>query len=1311
MLETLRQRKSHFGFAFVMAAFFVGMAFLFAVFGRGGNVLKESALVAPGNDEIVASAADNVIKRKEYQDQEVTYTRAFWNYTAQYDIVGMYRVTQATGGAEIKTEINFASRPNMVVGIYEVTVTPRSGYVFEDGKTEQTFRLTVKPATLQWKFQGNTVTRYMDSTYTEMREDKDFDPTMWSSDALKYNPRDDISASFVPSGSGWTYSWSGVKAGDNPLSEAEAAEANRFYAWDLSKETGKQELANNTKGNPPYIWEAGDYKFTVCDPENYTNPTLILRIVPKKVNIYTLEALQWITREGSNGSALRSGTVYVYQYKDPNLTQASYYYSANQLSSAPNAAWQDWKFDRSFTANLSIYGYREGLNHAIRLNHDQTEGSAVKTYYIAEYDGEYGGTDLGGTEIRQSGRYTAYATLTNARNYVIDERLDDSEDIDARGLSITISNGTVKVKKDWYVVHYNNMLLDVSGKHETEGQEIPYEIPSWTFGSYPTDGIKAPYLQHGDEWNKIDRNTYLADSWASNYYLRVNGVFGSVSYDNDGLVWEDDLVRLRDGAMDLVTFTLKRNGETLCADQMRNMWGYYFNRYMPAGEYEVIFNVVSLSISSRHNHWWNNQLATNCGTEFPGFSQSYRFTVSPCPISVNDAAFNAYNSDLKPFEINFADIKNNRQPFFEVITATFPSAVTRSTVLAGADSYWKTNAETYFDEAPWLTFNLMTMPDNTYYAADAAAWNTYISGANKYRVFYRSNLRNYLDPTEDAVLDKDARYTKYFEVLVYEVVELPSPVHTEFTYTGNQHALASETVDSRYELSDNMATIVGEYTAKFTLRNNADYPIYRWNGWKEDVYPCKFEILPASVTAPSLGSHYYSGLQLYPDIRVALGPTGAPLYQINLLNLPLGQLGYVDAGSYDVELQLRDAANYVWVDGQGVRIADAVNGKIIQKFIIHPALNAWLGAIRLQGWEWGSYSAQVNVPNARATSGAVRYTVTEDEAGLAPVAGLSAFTVQSGSVDEATETAMKALSAKTYYLWAEAVPNNNYATIEKTHCSFTVTQARNWWNVAPSIDRWAEGSTPNAPTATARHGTAIVRVFAREGSEVFYDSTQNINRLAEAKAGKYILQYEVAGTGNYLGIESESREFTVYPAPGEGNVNSIWQLAPGIDSWTEGDAPNLPFGAASEDGVEIVYSYLDANGTRLASAPAQAGNYRLVAVAYRDGVEVARSEVSFEIKAKRNPMSGVDEDGKMNGAMIALIVIVVILGVVGLGLGGVLGYMFMKKKGIVMPWERPKPVMPEISFHYGSSEEKTERETEELPHGPNGQSNHYYDED
>ena len=124
---------------------------------------------------------------------------------------------------------------------------------------------------------------------------------------------------------------------------------------------------------------------------------------------------------------------------------------------------------------------------------------------------------------------------------------------------------------------------------------------------------------------------------------------------------------------------------------------------------------------------------------------------------------------------------------------------------------------------------------------------------------------------------------------------------------------------------------------------------------------------------------------------------------------------------------------------------------------------------------------------------------------------------------------------------------------------------------------------------------------------------------------------------------------------------------------------------------------------RLASAPSQAGNYRLLAVAYRGGVEVARSEVAFEIRVKPDAMSGVDEKGNMNGAMIALICIVVIFGVVGLGLGGVLGYMYIKKKGIAMPWNRPKPTMPQISFNYGKSEDDVDNEDDyELPHGPDG---------
>ena len=86
-----------------------------------------------------------------------------------------------------------------------------------------------------------------------------------------------------------------------------------------------------------------------------------------------------------------------------------------------------------------------------------------------------------------------------------------------------------------------------------------------------------------------------------------------------------------------------------------------------------------------------------------------------------------------------------------------------------------------------------------------------------------------------------------------------------------------------------------------------------------------------------------------------------------------------------------------------------------------------------------------------------------------------------------------------------------------------VPEGANVFTIAPAIQGWTYGETPNAPIGTAKYGT--VEFTYSDSEQETYTNVQPTN------AGNYYMKATVAGTDNYGGLSSTPIAFSIAKAP------------------------------------------------------------------------------------------------------------------------------------------------------------------------------------
>ena len=212
---------------------------------------------------------------------------------------------------------------------------------------------------------------------------------------------------------------------------------------------------------------------------------------------------------------------------------------------------------------------------------------------------------------------------------------------------------------------------------------------------------------------------------------------------------------------------------------------------------------------------------------------------------------------------------------------------------------------------------------------------------------------------------------------------------------------------------------------------------------------------------------------------------------------------------------------------------------IFDAYEIVKARNGWQDVPYIMHWTYSSFNRGVNLikatPYLLDDPAGLWYSIASDENGESLVVGLEHFTVDSNwQVTAEVEKVLKSLPAVTYYLVAHVEGTDNYYELDTQVIPFTVFKANNSWSETPSVNTWTEGQYGNEKDRVTAHplfGTAHVTIVDEEGN-VVYSSDEGIDKLAEAKAGRYTLTAFVDGTDDYTNISDYNLVFRIFKKPG-----------------------------------------------------------------------------------------------------------------------------------------------------------------------------------
>lgn len=197
-------------------------------------------------------------------------------------------------------------------------------------------------------------------------------------------------------------------------------------------------------------------------------------------------------------------------------------------------------------------------------------------------------------------------------------------------------------------------------------------------------------------------------------------------------------------------------------------------------------------------------------------------------------------------------------------------------------------------------------------------------------------------------------------------------------------------------------------------------------------------------------------------------------------------------------------------------------------FEILQAQNSWEKVPSIMNWTYRSFDKQVNkltaAPRLLDNARDMWFKIATDTAGKNAVEGLEHFTLRDGVVDDQVAEKLASLPVGDYYLLARVEANYNYTALTPDGIAFRVFTAVNYWETAPSVSPWVTGSydaDENGVTGKSHFGAASL-VITDEDGNVVYDSSKEINLLAEAGVGTYVLTATVAETDNYSGLSFTS---------------------------------------------------------------------------------------------------------------------------------------------------------------------------------------------
>ena len=241
-----------------------------------------------------------------------------------------------------------------------------------------------------------------------------------------------------------------------------------------------------------------------------------------------------------------------------------------------------------------------------------------------------------------------------------------------------------------------------------------------------------------------------------------------------------------------------------------------------------------------------------------------------------------------------------------------------------------------------------------------------------------------------------------------------------------------------------------------------------------------------------------------------------------------------------------------------------ITGKEDRTFSVSPGVS---------NWEWGNYAKDANkFTGIPVSNGEVTFEI-RSESGATTLVPQFKLVNSKGEISDnpaenlyAPQWVIDMLNSEdlmtlgTYRLYLYIAPTGDYMGFEYW-TTFNVTEAKNNWTETPKITSWYQGgykADVNRPTARARYGNPVIVITAMDSSDVYYNSSTNVNRLATAGIGWYTMTVRVAAEpGKYDGLV-EIIDFQVF----FNSDQNVWVTVPGIEGWTANidDSVNMPSG-------------------------------------------------------------------------------------------------------------------------------------------------------
>lgn len=465
----------------------------------------------------------------------------------------------------------------------------------------------------------------------------------------------------------------------NDLLSADSSKIENGMAVEITGYETPDGVAGELTG---YIHNAGLYTIKIT----FGTEVYELKLTVKRqiVNLGDYNKLSWKV-QGEDGNAELNGmTLYIY--------------SKDGREYPSNAVLTNEQIDALGVSRT--YKTRQVLYSAVRYS-----GSPV-TLCVENnpaYDVSYPNGMGAYTNV---GTYESTAILTLKENYYF----ENSSASALRGLDIKFNgDGTVTVKKTWYIVNINNWLVNASGAE--------YTIQNFIYGNNP--GVSAPLLK----FNNYDPDAPLT-FWLE---LQFNGATVGTRFTPDEI-------------------------------------GDYINKTMPAGEYKLIVTVGEVTSKE-----WDEEKDPAHEYEptvivyHAGFTESRVFSVEKKGLQ----SLTAFDTALKGQVFYYEwDGKAHFYEQSETVKTAYDSFLSKFYLPARLGIWADTKYSEYYG-APVISYNLDRMQSAEYHSAETV----FTGDADTYTVYYKVSAPNYYDSLER--LASGSRKDYYFKVINVKEIALP----------------------------------------------------------------------------------------------------------------------------------------------------------------------------------------------------------------------------------------------------------------------------------------------------------------------------------------------------------------------------------------------------------------------------------------------------------------------------------------------------------------------------------------------------------